>query len=94
MTVWLGTDAGFGAAEARAVFSGAEFLEVGVWQAQFWGAGVGFLTAFEGVRGCGLEGKMKSVEGRVVGREDGGAETVGLDFGLLKRFGGGGRGDG
>ena len=32
----LGTDAGFGAAEARAAFSGAGFLEVGVWQAQFW----------------------------------------------------------
>lgn len=49
----LGTDAGFGVAEARAVFSGAEFLEVGVRQAQFWG--VGFLTAFEGVRVCGLD---------------------------------------
>ena len=43
--------------------------EIGVRQAQFWGAGVGFLTAFEGVRVCGLEGRMRSVEGRVVGRE-------------------------
>jgi hypothetical protein len=60
--VRLGTDAGFGAAEVRAVFSGAEFSEVGVWQAKFWGARVGFLTAFEGVRVCGLEG-------RVIGRE-------------------------
>ena len=49
------------------VFSG----EIGVRQAQFWGAGVGvgFLTAFEGVRVCGLEGRMRSVDGRVVGRE-------------------------
>lgn len=47
--------------------------EIGVRQAQFWGAGAGagagFLTAFEGVRVCGLEGRMRSVEGRVVGRE-------------------------
>ena len=60
-------DAGFGAAEVRTAFSGAEFLEVGVWQAQFCGAGVEFLAVFEGMRVRGLE-RMRSVEGRVVGK--------------------------
>ncbi|KAF2734076.1 hypothetical protein EJ04DRAFT_401720, partial [Polyplosphaeria fusca] len=50
----LDTDPTFSYADAKNAFSGAEYLEVRVWQSQFMAVGWGVLRLFTGVRGVGV----------------------------------------
>lgn len=50
----LDTDPRFGYEQAKRAFSGAEYLEIRVWQAQFEACDFGVLKLFTGVRGVGV----------------------------------------
>lgn len=58
----LDTDPRFTAAQARAAFSRAAYLEIRVWQAQFEACGFGVLGLFVGVRGVGIARVNGSVD--------------------------------
>ena len=51
LTIRLDTDPRFSAEQATAAFSGAEYLEIRVWQSMFDGADCSVLKLFLGVRG-------------------------------------------
>ena len=85
----LDADSGFSKAQVSDAFSGAEELEVEVWQAKFASADLAVLRLFEGVRGVGrarvsgsvgrgyaawLEGVMIADYGSVVGERTEGEE--------------------
>ena len=95
----LDVDAGFSRAQASDAFSGAEELEVEVWQAMFADADLAVLRLFEGVRGVGrakvsgsvgrrygawLEGVMMADNGFVVGKRL--EEEVGRVYEVWTRF--------
>lgn len=78
LTLRLDTDPRFSAQQARAAFSGAEFLELRVWQSTFHGCSAGVLRLFTGVREVGVcrvvgsveEGLARWLEGVMMGREE------------------------
>jgi hypothetical protein len=63
----LDTDPRFTSAQATAAFSGAEFLEVRVWQAQFEACDNAVLKLFTGVRGVQVARVGGSVDVKVAG---------------------------
>jgi hypothetical protein len=62
LTMRLDTDPRFSAKQAKEAFSGAEFLEVRVWQSMFDGADCRVLKLFVGVRGVRVARVTGSVE--------------------------------
>ncbi|KAF2826002.1 hypothetical protein CC86DRAFT_370828 [Ophiobolus disseminans] len=62
LIIRLDTDPRFSAAQATAAFSGAEFLEVRVWQSMFDGADSSVLKLLLGIRGVGVARLSGSVE--------------------------------
>ncbi|KAF2627413.1 hypothetical protein BU25DRAFT_341500 [Macroventuria anomochaeta] len=74
LTVRLDTDPRFTAAQATIAFSGAEFLELKVWQSTFDGCDAAVLKLFTGVRGvkfCRVKGSVEEglarwLEGRMM----------------------------
>ncbi|KAF1837802.1 hypothetical protein BDW02DRAFT_576898 [Decorospora gaudefroyi] len=81
LTLRLDTDPRFSAEQARLAFSGAEFLEIRVWQSMFGGCDEGVLALFLGVRrvrvarvgGCADMGFERWLERRMMmlGEEEG-----------------------
>ncbi|KAH7138877.1 hypothetical protein B0J11DRAFT_27095 [Dendryphion nanum] len=62
LSLRLDTDPRFSAHDAAIAFSGAEYLEIRVWQAQFEACDFGVLRLFKGVRGVGIARVGGSVE--------------------------------
>ncbi|KAF2111481.1 hypothetical protein BDV96DRAFT_582238 [Lophiotrema nucula] len=63
----LDTDPRFSYQEAKRAFSGAEYLEIRVWQSQFEAADYAVLNLFTGVRGVGIARVGGSVDEKVAG---------------------------
>jgi hypothetical protein len=62
LTMRLDTDPRFSAKQAKEAFSGAEYLEIRVWQSMFDGADCSVLKLFVGVRGVRVARVTGSVE--------------------------------
>jgi hypothetical protein len=84
LTLRLDTDPRFSAEQATAAFSGAEYLEIRVWQSMFDGADCSVLKLFLGVRGVKVAkvagsvetGLARWLEARLVRDGDGGEEDL------------------
>ncbi|KAF2264761.1 hypothetical protein CC78DRAFT_218702 [Lojkania enalia] len=65
VTLRLDTDPRFSYDDAAKSFSGAEYLEIRVWQSQFEAADWGVLKLFAGVRGVGVARVGGSIDGEI-----------------------------